>query len=192
MPSSFLKAEIIVQNDARHLMFFTDEQLFYMSNQKMWFIDGTFKIVGAPFMQLLSINVIISYNDNKIFVPVCFIFMTRRRKADYVKIFTTLSNLITEFTRNPPEVQVIMCDFERAFWSAWRYLFEQQVYVNVVLRGCYFHFTQAVFRKVMYFGLKGKYYSDVGTKHFCKKLMALPLLPEKDIITEFAISVILE
>ena len=37
----------------------------------------------------------------------------------------------------------------------------------------------------MYFGLKGKYYSDAGTKHFLRKLMALPLLPENAIIVEF-------
>ena len=185
LPDSFLKADVIVDNDARHLMFFTDEQLYYLGHQKMWFIDGTFKIIAPPFMQLLSINVIVAYNDNKLVIPVCYIFMTRRRKIDYINVFTTLANIIQNLLLKSPDVKVIMCDFERAFWSAWRHLFEQQIYVNVRLRGCYFHFTQAVFRKLMCFGLKGRYFNDVGTKHFCKKLMALPLLPEKDIVTEF-------
>ena len=80
LPLSFLKAVITVENDARHLMFFTDQQLFYMSTQKLWFVDGTFKIVGAPFMQLLSVNVHVYYNGNRTLVPVAFIMMTRRRK----------------------------------------------------------------------------------------------------------------
>ena len=62
LPDSFLKAVITVGNDARHLMFFTDQQLFYLSSQRNWFIDGTFKIVGPPFMQLLSVNVHVFYN----------------------------------------------------------------------------------------------------------------------------------
>ena len=56
-----------------------------------------------------------------------------------------------------------MCDFEKAFWTAWRLLIETEVYVNVKLKGCFFHFTQAVFMKIMNFGLKGKFYSDTGT-----------------------------
>ena len=73
-----------------------------MSTQRIWFIDGTFKIVGAPFMQLLSVNVHIYFNGNRTLVPVAFIFMTRRRKVDYVAVFTKLSQLIIEFTSNPP------------------------------------------------------------------------------------------
>ena len=118
-------------------------------------------------------------------IPVVFIMMTRRRNIDYIAVFTKLTQLIQEFTSSPPQVKMVMCDFEKAFWTAWRVLIEDNVYVNVKLKGCFFHFTQAVFRKVMYFGLKTKYYNDVGTRHFLKKLMVLPLLPEKDIVVEF-------
>ena len=186
LPSSFLRADIMVGHDARHLIFFSDEQLYYLGHQKMWFIDGTFKIIAPPFMQLLTINVYVYYNDNKLVIPVCYIFMSRRRKIDYVEVFTSLANIIQAFLLKSPDVQVVMCDFERAFWSAWRHMLQRRVYEDVILRGCYFHFTQAVFRKIVNFGLKQRYFYDVGSKHFCKKLMALPLLPQADISIEFS------
>ena len=184
LPLAFFKGEVLL-NDARHLIFFTDEQLFYLCRQKMWFIDGTFKVVSHPFMQLLSINVHIVYNGKRTLVPGAYIFMTRRRKMDYVAVFKKKLILITNFTGNPINLCTIMCDFEVAFWSAWRFLILEDIFPNVILKGCYFHFTQAVFRKVMFFGLKGKYYNDPGTKHLCRKLMALPLLPVYEMIIEF-------
>lgn len=43
---------------------------------------------------------------------------------------------------------------------------------------CYFHFTQAVYRAIQRFGLSGSYGNDENVKRLCRKLMALPMLPE--------------
>ena len=63
-------------------------------------------------------------------------------------------------------------DFEAATWLSLRV-----VLPNVELKGCLFHFTQAVFRKIQALGLQRAYNVDAGTLALCKNFMALPLLP---------------
>ena len=83
-------------------------------------------------------------------------------------------------------------DFESAIWSAAKYCF-----LGIIIRGCYFHWAQAVFRKIQVyitfnqiivkkftnfvFSL-GKWTARVLLRKkevysFCRKLMALPLVP---------------
>lgn len=40
----------------RHLIFATSEQLRHLGNVRGWFMDGTFKVIAKPFMQLYSIH----------------------------------------------------------------------------------------------------------------------------------------
>ena len=73
-----------------------------------------------------------------------------------------------------------MADFEIALWQALRELREDGVYSSdLILKGCYFHFTQAVFRKIMQFTLKRDYFkkSNSGARVLMKWLMCLVLLP---------------
>ena len=55
LPEGFLRSDII-KDDARSLVFFTQHQYKYLSDQFCWYIDATFKLVKKPWMQLLSIN----------------------------------------------------------------------------------------------------------------------------------------
>jgi len=53
------------------------------------------------------------------------------------------------------QVQTVVCDFEAAVWQA-----VKDVMSQVDVRGCSFHWGQAVFRHVQSLGLQTAYNSD--------------------------------
>ncbi len=55
IPAGFLKADIKRKN-RRHLIFMTKKQQHLLKKARSWYVDGTFKVVGAPFTQLFSIH----------------------------------------------------------------------------------------------------------------------------------------
>ena len=86
--------------------------------------------------------------------------------------------------------QTIMSDFEPALAEAisgevgaFECLFKEKSYLASIQLstcdhlGCYYHFTQAVYRKIQSLGLSNKYDSDEDIRVICRKLMALPLMP---------------
>lgn len=77
-------------------------------------------------------------------------------------------------------VHHVTVDFEKGLWSALR-----TVLPDVQIRGCVFHWTQAVWRKVQELGLEVAYTEDQGTYGWIRKLLALPFLPYTEITTQF-------
>ena len=55
VPEDFLKRDIIV-NEKRHLLCATDHRFDLLKKAKQWYVDATFKMVKAPFTELLSVH----------------------------------------------------------------------------------------------------------------------------------------
>ena len=71
-------------------------------------------------------------------------------------------------------VQRVTVNFEHALWCAFR-----KEMPDVEVKGCAFHWTQAVWRKVQLLGLQTAYTDDKAINSFVRRLMALPFYPMK-------------
>ena len=74
--------------DRRHLIFYTDTQLQLMAQADRWYMDGTFKIIRQPFMQLFSVHAFIKQDGQSKMIPLVFIMMSCRRTKDYKAVST--------------------------------------------------------------------------------------------------------
>ena len=52
-------------------------------------------------------------------------------------------------------------------------------------KGCYYHYSQCLYRRIQSTGLTTAYSEDESVRSCCKKLMALPLLPVNEVETSF-------
>jgi hypothetical protein len=71
-------------------------------------------------------------------------------------------------------------DFELTVWQVLRREFPE-----TKLRGCVFHWTQSVWRKVQKLGLQSSYSKDPATNSYVRKILALPMLPSEHIVPVF-------
>ncbi|XP_063216682.1 uncharacterized protein LOC134527704 isoform X2 [Bacillus rossius redtenbacheri] len=98
--------------------------------------------------------------------------MTRRTTEAYEAV---LRGLIEEVPTFKPAT--LMSDFKPALRSAFR-----RVFPNVSVKGCWFHYAQAIFRRAQQLGMARTIRSETGETAL-KMLMALPLLPTDKIIS---------
>ena len=173
IPEDFLKTDIN-DGESRHIIFATAEQLKRLANAVTWYVDGTFKIVKLPFVQMFSVHVFVKSGLYTAQIPVAFVMMSGRTSPDYVAVFKALLELVPQ-----TKVERIVLDFEKAVWSALYGMMERNEFPKVTIKGCFFHFTQAVFRRIQNLGMKTQYVRDLGTKDICRRMMSLPLLPHE-------------
>ncbi|KAK3890532.1 hypothetical protein Pcinc_005506 [Petrolisthes cinctipes] len=93
IPSDFLQRDIHHEGH-RHLIFASLLQLSFLSKSKIWFIDGIFKVVREPFVQLVSIHSYIKFGDCTKQFPLLFVVMSQRKTTDYTAIMELLPSNI--------------------------------------------------------------------------------------------------
>ena len=141
--AEFIKGDIWV-DQKRHILLASDYQLRLLITSVHWFVDGTFKLVKAPFTQLWSIHAFVKHGLVVKQVPLMFCLMSSRRKIDYDGVLRHLLTLLGQ-----PCVQIVTSDFEAALWQSVR-----GVMPHVRLVGCLFHYTQALYRQIQALGLQ--------------------------------------
>lgn len=106
-------------------------------------------------------------------------YKTARTRSTYFELFSKVRRSMSDLNLvfNP---DVIVTDFEAAVIEATRQQFPQARQV-----GCFFHFGQAIWRKVQDLGLAARYKSDVELQLHIKSHIALAFLPTVD-VTSFS------
>ena len=143
------------------------------------FADGTFFAAPEFFYQVYTIH---AYIGSKLF-PLVMALLPGKSRAIYEYMLTQIREMLESkfvnengqgLTWNPQSFQI---DFERAMKKALR-----NVLPNTDVKGCLFHFRQAIIRHVTELKLM-KQYNDPGSEagRIIRKLLTLPLLPPENV-----------
>lgn len=170
IPADFLQADVKV-DERRHLIFATKNMLNLLTRSKTWYVDGTFKVVKAPFTQLFTIHAFVRSGECIKQIPVAFILMSGKRKRDYRKVLKVIKTLTKD-----RKLEKFVLDFESALWRAIPHIFP-----GALIQGCSFHWAQCIWRKIQNIGLAPAYKHDNATHKLCRQFLALPYLPKEHI-----------
>ena len=169
--SDFYRGVADAAHDGTALVFASAKQLQVLQGASDVYFDATFKVVPSVFNQLLT--VFVPYADSAF--PVFFALMSRKTAALYAKVFEKMKGLVPLF-----DPSSAMADFEEAPVSAFR-----QVFGDVNVSGCWFHYAQAIIKRLHKVGLKDEYLSEADVKDTVRCLLGLPLLPAGEIHEAF-------
>ncbi|XP_068212575.1 uncharacterized protein [Palaemon carinicauda] len=157
--------------EQRILLFSTPTNISLLEKSDNWFGDGTFKIVPELFYQLYTIHCLTSER-----VILCvYALLPNKRQAAYEDI---LQNLLTINPRLHPKTFLI--DFEQAARSA-----IEEIFPNVTVKGCLYHLSQSIYRKVQNEGLQTKYQTDANFSLQIHMIPALAFVPAEKVIEAF-------
>ncbi|XP_054281223.1 uncharacterized protein LOC128998893 [Macrosteles quadrilineatus] len=103
--------------------------------------------------------------------PVLFALLPDKKKATYVRMFRMILDQVPRW--NPEQVII---DFEISVVDALK-----EVFPCVNIQGCYFHFTQCLWRKVQDVGLASLYSRDEEIRRTIRMSAALAFLKPEDV-----------
>lgn len=150
------------------IVFATTQQLELLRSAKNVYFDATFKVVPQIYYQLLT--VFVAHSDTAF--PVFYALMTRKTQQMYHAVFQFMKTIVPDFS---PECA--MADYEEASVSAFT-----ATYPEASLKGCWFHYAQAIVKRLQKTGLKLEYSNVSAVRDVVHCLLGLPLLPAGEIV----------
>lgn len=159
----FYRGSVETVTNGSALIFASTQQLDLLRSAQVMYFDATFKVVPHLYYQLFT--VFVSHADAAF--PAFYALMSRKTQPLYRAVFESMKNLVPAC--NPESA---MADFEDAPVSAFHELFP-----NASISGCWFHYAQAVMKRVQKLGLKQEYTSSIAVREIVQCLFGLPLLP---------------
>ena len=145
--SPFYRGHVTCGDNDTALIFASEHQLALLCPSSVVYIDSTFRVVPSLFYQLFTIFVPHAEHT----FPVCFALMSRKTTALYEAVFGKVRAAVPQF--QPPQV---IADFEEAPAAAIRAVFGNEV----IISGCWFHFTQALVKRVRKLDLVNAFRDD--------------------------------
>ncbi|CAF4256090.1 unnamed protein product [Rotaria sp. Silwood2] len=159
----------------RMILFATDKQLEVLFSSECIFPDGTFDKYPKQFQQIYTIHGL-KFQQN---FP-CVICLLSGKTADiYRQLFLELNGHATRL-KMKFEPKHVMSDFETSLIKVIK-----EKLPNVIHHGCFFHFTQSLYKHTNSLDLSTAYLEDEDLRLACRSTMALALLPQDHIEEAF-------
>jgi hypothetical protein len=151
------------------LRLITDADILYM--------DGTFSTCPRIFYQLFTINIIVDGKQ----VPALYALLPSKSRETYNKMFTSIKEQMQNLNFTLPP-SVVLIDFEIALRQS-----VQLQFPVAYIKGCYFHFTQCLYRWIQTHGLAIDYRESTSNiRTFISNCAALAFLPPANVRLAFA------
>jgi len=176
--SDFLVKNSVMDED-RILLFTTVVNVRYLAQSPFWIMDGTFKTVPTLFRQLYTIHGRVGGNENSRLMPLVYALMSRKSEGCYRRLFQDLTDFGVEYDIHL-QPQFILTDFEQAAINA-----TSREFQRVQNKGCFFHLSQSIYRKIQSSGLSVQYGTDENFSLLIRHIPALAFLPPNDIPAAF-------
>ena len=171
-PDRFLIYDNGRNADARVVIFASRVALTKMASSSTWFMDGCFAMSPKGFKQMYVIRV--PLKDSAI--TTVYALLPNKSQVIYEEMLRAIMSYC-ETINLFPDPTTILCDFELAVIRA----VEQVLGQDVAIQGCFYHFTQATWRKIQELQLSRRYKTDEDFRQFCAKLDGLAFLPVADV-----------
>jgi hypothetical protein len=130
--------------------------------------------------QLYTIHGLIQSTDDgrptQMAIPLVYALLPNKCKSTYLDFFQSLKD-VSKVPLNPEH---IIIDFEISVLDALK-----STFTETKIRGCWFHFSQSLFRHAQALGLQPKYQSDRNFKNKIKLLSALAFVPANHVQQRF-------
>ncbi|PIK44132.1 hypothetical protein BSL78_19020 [Apostichopus japonicus] len=160
------------RND-RMLIFGSEASLGFLAQSQHWFMDGSFQTSPPQFAQLYTIHGLGGGRN----VVGAYALLPNKRQDTYVEMLLQLQ--LQQMTNNASPTSVLT-DFELGAIGAVR-----TVHPNAARKGCLFHLSQSVYRRVQASGLQEAYLNDDAFRSSVRMLPALAFVPLPDVENAF-------
>lgn len=161
--------------DAQLAIFFEDSFFELFCQSPTIFADGTFKVCPRTYFQLYTLH----FEFKSVTFPGVYVLMKDKTFRSYDKLLNKLNELAAD---NPIQATRVNLDFERAATKAFK-----KNLPSSQPNGCFFHFAQAVIRKVGKLGMITEYYRSAGDfRFFVRTLINLAFLPVDQVALVYA------
>lgn len=158
-------------DDKRMLVFGTRQNLRMLAENRNWHADGTFKVVPLLFYQLFTIHA--QYFGRA--VPLIYALLPNKKRKTYIHLLKALKTIEPNLAP-----LTLMIDYEMAVIKSFCTIFPR-----LQETGCFFHFSQCIWRKIQEEGLALQYENDVDFALAMKHLAALAFVPVTSVVQAF-------
>ena len=162
----------------RLLVFCADSELALIHQSEFLICDGTFEMSPDTSYQLYTIHGFVRGES----LPLLSALLPNKKTDTYREMFQALRTALTSRYGSHGAVHTFLTDFELAAINS-----IQEIFPETRVKGCSFHFRQALIRRIQLEGLTAAYESATEyptTRAWLRQLMAMTMLPS------FAVSIV--
>lgn len=169
--NSFLLEDTGPIDPSRILIFGDRTRLPHLRNAESLQCDGTFYVTPTLFSQFYTIHCEI-YGQS---FPIFYVLLPGKTQILYRKMFDAIFRVLDRFNVRLDALRYVISDFESGLIPVVSHFFPGQIH-----KGCNFHFSQALYRKIQEMGFQRLYRQNQEFRSAVRQFIALGHVPTAD------------